>query len=234
MKIGLASYKFINNDIEFNLSQIEKALKISAKVDLMCFGETFLQGFDSLSWNFEADKDIAVPPCSECFDRLKKLSIDCNTDILLGYLERDGDSLYSSCAVIINGEIAFNYRRISKGWKEFSITDHHYKEGVSVDSFEYKGHNIKIALCGDMWDFPEQFVSDDLLIWPIYVNFSLEEWSQYKYEYAEQAYQACRNTLMVNSISNEPISHGGAFYFKNGTIESQTDFDCETVLIVDV
>lgn len=234
MKIGLASYKFINNNIEFNISQIEKALKASAKVDLMCFGETFLQGFDALSWSFEADKSIAISLCSECFDRLKKLSLDYETDILLGYVERDGDSLYSSCAVIIDGEIAFNYRRISKGWKEFTITDHHYKEGTSVDSFEYKNRHVKIALCGDMWDYPERFVSDDLLIWPVYVNFSLEEWSKYKSEYAEQANKACRNTLMVNSLSDAPTSHGGAFYFKDGTVESQTDFDDETMLVIDI
>ena len=30
MKIGLVQYKFINNDIDFNLSQIEKALKAYA------------------------------------------------------------------------------------------------------------------------------------------------------------------------------------------------------------
>lgn len=26
---------------------------------MICFGEAFLQGFDSLSWNYEKDKEIA-------------------------------------------------------------------------------------------------------------------------------------------------------------------------------
>lgn len=61
MKIGLAQYKFINNDITFNLSQIEKSIKsASGKVDLLCFGEAFLQDFDSLSWKYEEDKNVAV------------------------------------------------------------------------------------------------------------------------------------------------------------------------------
>lgn len=50
MKIGLASYKFINQDLSFNLSQIEKAMQAAqGSVDLLCFGETFLQGFDALN-----------------------------------------------------------------------------------------------------------------------------------------------------------------------------------------
>ena len=44
MRFGLASYEFRNNDISFNLSQIEKAIKEAKEKDvqLLCFGETFL------------------------------------------------------------------------------------------------------------------------------------------------------------------------------------------------
>ena len=43
--------------IAFNISQIEKALSAAqGRVDLLCFGEAFLQGFDSLSWDYETDK----------------------------------------------------------------------------------------------------------------------------------------------------------------------------------
>lgn len=49
VKFGLASYKFINNDIEFNISQIEKAIKVSNDIDMLCFREAFLQGFDAFN-----------------------------------------------------------------------------------------------------------------------------------------------------------------------------------------
>lgn len=49
MILGLATYKFINNDIEFNISQIEKAIKSSENIDILCFGEAFLQGFDAFN-----------------------------------------------------------------------------------------------------------------------------------------------------------------------------------------
>ena len=51
MRIGLTSYRCKNRDIGFNLSQIERAMKkVQDQADLLCFGEAFLQGFDSLSW----------------------------------------------------------------------------------------------------------------------------------------------------------------------------------------
>lgn len=54
MRIGLASYEVKNKDVAFNLSQMERAMeKARGKVELLCFGEAFLQGFDALG-----DKDI--------------------------------------------------------------------------------------------------------------------------------------------------------------------------------
>ena len=60
MRIGLAAYKFINNDIEFNINQIEKALQSANNIDMLCFGEAFLQGFDAFNWNYDNDKNIAI------------------------------------------------------------------------------------------------------------------------------------------------------------------------------
>ena len=91
-----------------------------------------------------------------------------------------------------------------------------------------------IALCGDLWLYPKQFKTEELLIWPVYVNFSIEEWEKYEQEYAEQALLACKKTVMINSITNNPISHGNAFYFHNGRTEKKLDYDTEAVLIVEI
>lgn len=89
MIIGLVSYEFKNGKIEFNIEQIEKAI-ISAneKADLLCFGETFLQGFDSLSWNYEIDKDIAITQDSVVMEKLKNLSEKHKIDLGIGYIEK--------------------------------------------------------------------------------------------------------------------------------------------------
>lgn len=234
MKIGLASYEFINNDIAFNISQMERAMKSAqGSVELLCFGETFLQGFDALNWNYENDRHIAISTDSKIMCRLCDMTLYYKVDLLFGYLEKCDDAIYSSCAVIENGALKYNYRRISKGWKEYSITDGHYKEGTDACEFLYHGQSIMIALCGDMWDFPEKFKTKNLLIWSVYVNFGLDEWAEYEMEYAEQAYLASGKTLMVNSISQNPKSYGGAFYFIDGKIEKKLDYNIEDILIIE-
>lgn len=235
MKIGLASYEFKNNDIAFNLSQIKRAMKSAqGRVELLCFGEAFLQGFDALSWNYENDKHIAISTDSKIMCQLCDMTLQYNVDLLFGYIETYKDAIYSSCAVIENGELTYNYRRISKGWKEYRITDGHYKEGTETCEFFYHGEPVMIALCGDLWDFPERFQTNNLLIWPVYVDFELHEWTKYESEYAEQAYLASPKTLMINSISQNPKSYGGAFYFIEKKIEKKLAYHIEDILIIEL
>ncbi len=235
LKIGLASYRFVNNDMRFNISQIEKAMKAAqGKADLLCFGEAFLQGFDALSWNYERDKGIAVSINSEVMHLICQLTRQYHVDLLFGYIEACKDSIYSSCAVIENGTLIHNYRRISKGWKEYKITDDHYKEGTDVNTFLYHGRSFMIALCGDLWEYPDKFKTNTPLIWPVYVNFNLEEWKKYEEEYARQAGFAASRTWMVNSLSEKPKSYGGAFCFADGIVEQKAAYGVETILFVEV
>lgn len=234
MKIGLSAYKFINNNIEFNINQIEKALHSANNIDILCFGEAFLQGFDAFNWNYDNDKKIAISKDSKTMKRLEQMSKDYNVDLAFGYLEIDNEDLYSSYAIIVDGKLTYNYRRISIGWKEYSVTDYHYKEGNEVLKFNYKGHDTTIALCGDMWDCPEKFKSNDLLIWPVYVSFTLDEWKIEEIEYAKQALLACNNALMINSLSENPDCFGGCFYFKAGQIKEKLNYNIEGILIIEI
>jgi len=235
MKIGLAVYRSVNNDIAFNISQIEKAMSAAqGTVDLLCLGEAFLQGFDSLSWNYETDRSVAVSADSDVMRHLCDMTLRYQVDLLLGYIEACGDAIYSSCAVIENGRLICNYRRISRGWKEYTITDQHYREGEGPVSFLYHGQPVTIALCGDLWDLPERFKTDGLLIWPVYLNFGLDEWASAEADYAAQADLAARKALMVNPISKEPVSHGGAFYFVDGAVKEKLPYDVEGILTVEL
>ena len=55
-------------------------------------------------------------------------------------------------------------------------------------------------------------------------------------DYAQQANLISKNVLMVNSICKDEIcvSHGGAFYLKNGEIMDKTKFDNEQVLVIEI
>ena len=236
MRIGLVSFRCENQNISFNMDQIERALReTEGKVDLLCFGEAFLQGFDSLCWNYEPDKITAIERSSETISLLCRWTAQYGTSLIVGYIEKDQDKLYSSCIVLSDGAIIHNYRRISKGWKEYTRTDDHYCEGTDTGSFRLHGVDMKIALCGDLWDFPERFRTDHLLIWPVYVNYSVEEWNSGALnEYATQAALAASDTLMVNPIDSCPVNHGGSFFMHDGRIVKRIPFDEERILIVDV
>lgn len=237
MNIALASARIVDRDIRHNLSQMERCMK-EAKAggaELVCFGEAFLQGFNALTWHFEENKSVALPVSSNEFEQIKAWTKRLAVDVLFGYNELDGDAIYSSCALISDGEILHNYRRISRGWKEYWKTDAHYREGVSVKPFAYKGRQCAVALCGDLWDEPERFaLGEELLFWPVYVCWTKDEWENGgKVEYAQQAGLCCCSTLYVNSLC-EGDAFGGAAHFDGGRIASELPILREGLLYVEV
>lgn len=237
MKIALASSRIVDRDTNYNLLQMERYMK-KAKAngaELVCFGEAFLQGFNAFSWQYEEDRKIALATFSHKFAQIKALTKEIGIDILFGYNELEEDALYSSCAIIADGEIIHNYRRISRGWKEYSKTNEHYQEGSSVEAFNYKNKKCVISLCGDLWDYPERFaLGEDLLFWPVYVCYTKEEWEDSgKFEYAEQAKLCCENTLYINSIC-EGDAFGGAAHFFGGKIQRELPILNEGLLYVTV
>ena len=236
MRIGLVSYRCENRNTEFNMKQIELSMQRSVgKADILCFGEAFLQGFDSLCWEYESDKAIALERSSETISRLRRWTMQYGISLITGYIEKDQEKLYSSCIVISDGEIVHNYRRISKGWKESLKTDEHYREGNETCSFYLQGKKVTLALCGDLWEFPDRFRTDQLLIWPVYVNYTLEEWNHGVLdEYAAQAALVANDVFMINPLGNDPVNHGGSFHFHNGQTAAKIPFDQEKILIVDL
>lgn len=239
MKIALASAEFIDRDIAFNLSQVRRYMKEAKRkgAELVCFGESFLQGFDSLCWDFETDKNVAVSLNSPEITRLCQWTAEMGIDLLLGFIEREGDILYSTCALLGGGKLLHRYRRISKGWKEYWRTDGHYCEGEAAACFSYGGKRCLIGVCGDLWDFPERFRQEaDVLFWPVYVDFTVEEWERNELaDYAKQAALACSNTLLINSVTkgSEP-AYGGCYHFAGGAVKEALPMGKEGLLILEV
>ena len=242
MNIALAAVGFKNGDIKYNKEKISKIIsECNDKADLIVFGETFLQGFDALSWNYEKDKSIAIELESPIIEDIRKMAKEKCTAICFGLVEKDKDSLYSSQLTIgANGDIVDVFRRVSDGWKE-SCADAHYKEGDSFHTFEYLNTKISIGLCGDLWD--EEYASHmkaldaDIVIWPVYTDFNFDEWnSAVKYEYAEQAAKCGNKVLYVNSVCLDrdeyEIARGGAAFFEEGKIIKETPSGKESVLYV--
>lgn len=157
--IALAATEFKDRDIDFNLQQMIGQMRLAQAqdCDLVVFGEAFLQGFDGFTWNYAKDQHMALDHSAEAFQSLTRASKELGIDVGFGYLEKSQATLYSSFALIESGVITQNYRRITRGWKEYSRTDDHYQEGDRVQRFDYRGIPTVIAICGDLWDRPEDF-----------------------------------------------------------------------------
>ena len=244
MRIALAAVGFITGDTEYNKNKIIKTVnECRDKADLVLFGETFLQGFECLSWNYEKDRGVAVSQDDPLISAVRETAKRNNIAVSFGYVEKEGDRLYSSQLTLgRDGHTINNYRRVSVGWKE-SIADSHYCEGEAFERFEYEGRILSVGLCGDFWDdrFCEQEkqLKADIVLWPVYTDFNYNVWnSSMKYEYAGQSEKIGDRILYVNSVCEETeaeeIARGGAVYFSDGRIVTEVAAGTENVLIVDI
>lgn len=237
MKIALASQlSDININNNFNLLK-NTMIELKRKVDLISFGEAFLQGFDALSWDYQKDKEIAI--CVES-DYIKDIQIIAKYNIIsvsFGFYEVFEESIYCSYIVIDNnGEIINHYRRVSPGWKETTKCDYHYKEGREFSTFNYIGKEILVAVCGDLWYenniYSINKINKDLILWPLHIDYKIEQWESEFNDYLFQTSKLKQPVLMINNISK--TSYGGCYYFKNGKIISELPMGREGFLVIDI
>ena len=153
MKIALASAPVKNRNIEFNTqAMIEAMNKASGQADVILFGESVLQGFDCLCWDYETDQHMAVALTDAPIQRMRKAAKQYGIAVSFGFIERIDDNLYSSQIFIdSDGEIVTVFHRISIGWKEYDKTDDHYREGMHFEKFCCGVKSFAIGLCGDLW-----------------------------------------------------------------------------------
>ncbi len=226
MKISLCAVEQKLNDKNFNMSQIEKyAIEEAKKGSDMCvFGESFLQGFESLSFKYKDDVGIPVTQNSEEISKIRKIAKDNDIAISFGYIENDHGAFYSSQMTITkNGDIINNYRRMSSGWKEHDACSD-YREGNKLYLYKMNGVSFSTLTCGDFWDEKLytyiSMVDSDILLWPCFVDFSVKEWNDNeKLEYAKQSQLVPMPVLFVNSyVEEKGRAKGGAYVFYQGKI----------------
>lgn len=241
MRIGLTVANCINNDILENTNTIIHYIKEASKqnIDYIFFGESFLQGFESLNWDYEHDSKIAITKDDVTIQSIIDTIIQYKVGVGFGYFEKEQDTLYSSYLLLNKeGSIITNFQRVSKGWKHFRHTNHQYKEGNEVYQFKIEDHTFTLALCGDLWDqdtismFQNEHVKESTILWPVHVDFNLEAWEIEKEEYHKQAISFSNKVLMINNIM-KPSTHGGAFLFTKNNLK-QLPFDQKGFLIIEL
>ena len=155
MKLGLVAELMQDGQVEANLARVFTRLEENKGqgYDLLCFGESFLQGFEGLTWDYQADHAIAISQDGPIIQRLQIQVRHCQTAVSFGYIEKAGEKLYSSNLLLSkDGEIVDNFRRVSVGWKEPIVNaDERYAEGDGFHAFEFGGKTLTTAICGDLW-----------------------------------------------------------------------------------
>ncbi len=217
MKIGLVSCLMKDNDTKHQLKQIEHYVSTNHNCDLICFGESFLQGFEGLTWEYDEDIKRALAKDDPIILHIRQLAKNYKCGISFGFIEKEEDIIYGSNMVIDScGEIIDVFRRVSTGWKE-PIANSKYKEGKGFHTFTYMDKVLGVAICGDLWD--DCFFKDleqikmDILLWPLYVDFSIEQWNKsFQKEYVERTKKLPYPVLMINSFVEDPHRAKGGCY----------------------
>lgn len=233
MKYILMASGFKTKDIDYNKNKILEAIHtVAQKDDFLLFGESFLQGFDALSYDYEIDQHIAIEQSDEIIQEIQEACSKNQVNVSFGYFEKENESIYSSQITIgQDGNILDNYRRISKGWK-IKEADFHYVEGDNFHTFKFEKENISIGLCGDLW-YEENIekmkkLKPSLVLWPVYTDFDAQEWNEsIIYDYCEQVSKLDTLVGCVNSVcldeSSEILAKGGASWFKDNEILARTN-----------
>ena len=244
MRLALASNPVKNRNIPFNLQSMINAMeKCGGRADLILFGESVLQGFNSLCWDYEVDKPMAVSLADGPIRRMCQAAKKNAIAVCFGFIERVDDALYSSQIFIgANGEIVDVFHRVSAGWKEYWQTDGHYREGQHFEKFIYDGKSFAVGLCGDLWTDgrPEEMkaLRPDIVLWPVWCDYGPTEWNEkIKYEYAEQAALCGQDVFLVNPYCADPhgdgCAAGGSVYFRGGKIAAELPAGTAGILIAD-
>lgn len=235
MRFGLVSTVMKSGQLEGNLNIMRQHMvKNRGKLDVLCFGESFLTGYSSLT--YETDKDLYQ--ALESDDNLiKLLSIwtqKYKVALSFGYFEKDEeDNLYSSVMFIgRNGEIINNYRRRSIGWNQQKMDESVYKLGDCLIPFDYEGKRMVTIICQDMMS--DQIFNElkkleiDVVMWPVYrKGGSLQDYLD-----LEQFKHLKTPVLMVNTYDEQAL--GGCAYFKDGELVDSIKETQTGVLVVDI
>ncbi|MGN1025281.1 MAG: carbon-nitrogen hydrolase family protein [Faecousia sp.] len=244
MRCALASMGFVNEDVQFNQKVIvDTMIKYADEVDIVLFGEAFLQGFYGATFRVEHDIMLAITQDDAIIQDICTVAHDYSVAVSFGFIEKSQDAFYSSQITIDSrGNVVDIFRRVSPGWKE-TFANEKYREGTGFHSFLFMGQKVAVALCGDLW-YDENIsemrqLHPDVVFWPVYTDFNCIEWNEsIKYEYAAQAGKIGNMVLYVNSFckdkSGDEIAKGGSVFFKDGCIAKEIPSGREDVLVVDI
>lgn len=221
MRISLSVPRLVA-DPAANMASVLALVRQAAddRADLALFPEGCLTGF---VLNDEPGHDLALGvtvPGPEVAT-LGRAAAETGVWIGIGMFERAGGVLYDTAVLMApDSRVAFRYRRISPGWHKRGADPQTYGHGSEVDPFSAPFGKVAFLICGDLFDdrllARVRLLGADLVLVPIARSFDdgrVDErrWeAEEKQAYIDQAARLGTIALIVNSLSEQDGSFGGA------------------------
>ena len=149
LKIALAQINFLVGNIAANVDNIIKAASYARdelSADIVVFPELTITGYPAEDLLFRADfisaANNAVYQIAECI---------ADIAVVVGFPERDGNSLYNSAVVLHQGSILACYRK--QMLPNYGVFDEqrYFSAGTQPCVFEFNGVFIGLTICEDVW-----------------------------------------------------------------------------------
>jgi NAD+ synthase (glutamine-hydrolysing) len=149
LKIALAQINFLVGNIAANVDNIIKAASYARdelSADIVVFPELTITGYPAEDLLFRADfisaANNAVYQIAECIDDIA---------VVVGFPERDGNSLYNSAVVLHQGSILACYRK--QMLPNYGVFDEqrYFSAGTQPCVFEFNGVFMGLTICEDVW-----------------------------------------------------------------------------------
>jgi len=154
IKIALAQINPTVGDLKQNSAKIVAFIRKAKKksVDLIVFPELSLTGYppeDLLLKNYFIAKN------KQALNNIKK---ECKgIDVLIGFVDKRGDAIYNSCALIRNGKIEGIYHKsILPNYGGFD-EKRYFSAGNKLLIDTIKGYTFAVSICEDIWE--EKFIN---------------------------------------------------------------------------
>lgn len=147
LKVALAQLKLTVGAIEDNTAKVvASARQWVGRADIVVFPELTLTGYPLEDIVYRADLYAAL---EQALNAVKQASHDIA--LLVGYPETDGQAIYNAVSVFFQGQRLAHYRKqILPNYGEFD-EKRYFTPGNTTSVFEFKGHQIGLLICEDLW-----------------------------------------------------------------------------------
>lgn len=157
MKIELAQLNPIIGDIDGNLEKLKKAAhKADAATDLIIFPELFLTGYPPRDLLL---KSWFIKKINSALTEIKAFSRTIEAGILVGAPteteKKMGRGLYNSALLFYQGEMIFKQHKTLLPTYDVFDEARYFDSASEIKTFLFKGEQLGISICEDMWNLKE-------------------------------------------------------------------------------